>query len=102
MDEPKSAEVVAELGPGASGELKLYGLFSANILEIAEATKLPVSVRISYTQCGKACQDEYVGTLSVLDRNAITWDDDRKAAAFISSKGVAVSTRGLQSPVSFP
>jgi tetratricopeptide (TPR) repeat protein len=107
MDQPKSIEVVSELGPGATGELKLYGLFTDKILEIVEATKLPVSVKLSYSQYGKACEEEYVGTLSVLDRNAITWDDDRKAAAFISSKdplamafakGVAASTRELQNP----
>jgi TolA-binding protein len=107
MDEPKSAEVVSELAPGATGELKLYSLFTDKILEIVEATKLPVSIKLSYSQYGKAYSDEYVGTLSVLDRNAITWDDDRKAAAFISSKdpsvlvfgkSVASSVRDLLSP----
>jgi TolA-binding protein len=107
MDEPKSAEVVSVLEPGATAELKLYGLFTEKILEIVEATKLPVSVKLSYSQYGKAYQEEYVGTLSVLDRNAITWDDDRKAAAFISSKdpsvlvfakSVASSVRDLLSP----
>jgi len=107
MDEPKSAEVISELVPGATAELKLYGLFTDKILEIVEATKLPVSVKLSYSQYGKVYQEEYVGTLSVLDRNAITWDDDRKAAAFISSKdpsvlvfgkSVASSVRDLLSP----
>ncbi len=107
MDEPKSAIVSAELGPGESGEVQLFGLFTDKILEIVEATKLPVSIKIQYNQYGRTYSDEYVGTLSVLDRNAITWDDDRKAAAFISSKdpsvlsftkSVAASTRDLQSP----
>jgi hypothetical protein len=107
MDEPKAAEVATELAPGATAELKVYGLFTDKILEIVEATKLPVSVKLSYSQYGRTFEDEYVGTLSVLDRNAITWDDDRKAAAFISSKdpsvlafgkSVASSVRDLMSP----
>jgi hypothetical protein len=107
MDEPKSAKAPSELAGGASATVDLFGLFTDQILEIVEATKLPVSVKLSYSQYGKTYEDEYVGTLSVLDRNAITWDDDRKAAAFISSKdpsvlafgkSVAASTRDLQSP----
>jgi TolA-binding protein len=94
MDEPKNAEAASELEPGATGELKLYGLFTDKILETVEATKLPVSIKLSYSQYGRSYKDEYVGTLSVLDRNAITWDDDRKAAAFISSKDPSVLTFG--------
>jgi TolA-binding protein len=86
MDEAKPAGVPLKVVPGASGEILLYGLFTDSILEITEATKLPVSVTLEYSQYGKTYRDEYVGTLDVLDRNAITWDDDRKAAAFISSK----------------
>jgi tetratricopeptide (TPR) repeat protein len=107
MDEPKSAVVPLEIGPGETGEMQLYGLFTDKILEIVEATKLPISIKLRYDQYGKTYTDEYVATLSVLDRNAITWDDDRKAAAFISakdpsvlafSKSAASSTRALRSP----
>jgi len=107
MDEPKPAVVTSELGPGQTGEIQLFGLFTDKILEIVEATKLPVSVKLRYSQYGKTYTDEYIATLSVLDRNAITWDDDRKAAAFISAKdpsvlsfakSVAGSARDLLSP----
>lgn len=86
MDEAKPAGVPLRVAPGSQGEILLYGLFTDSILEITEATKLPVSVALEYKQYGKTYRDEFVGTLNVLDRNAITWDDDRKAAAFISSK----------------
>jgi hypothetical protein len=107
MDEPKPAVVESTLAPGQTGEIQLYGLFTDKILEIVEATKLPISIKLQYSQYGKTYNDEYVATLSVLDRNAITWDDDRKAAAFISAKdpsvlsfakSVASSTRDLLSP----
>jgi TolA-binding protein len=105
MDEPKQAAFASELKSGTTAEAKLLGLFNDRILEVVEATKLPVSVKLQYTQFGKSVEEEYVGTLDVLDRNAITWDDDRKAAAFASSKdpsalafakSVAVSVKDLQ------
>jgi hypothetical protein len=107
MDEAKPAGVPVRVAPGATGELLLYGLFTDSILDVVEATKLPVTVSLQYTQYGKTYTDEYVGTLDVLDRNAITWDDDRKAAAFISSKdpealawskGVAGAVKDLLNP----
>lgn len=107
MDEPKQAIVGADLRSGATADAKLLGLFNERMLEVVEATKLPVSIRLQYTQFGRTFEEEYVGTLNVLDRNAITWDDDRKAAAFASSKdpsalafakSVAVSVKDLQNP----
>jgi len=107
MDEAKGAGVPLRVAAGASGELLLYGLFKEDILEIVEATKLPISVTLEYSQYGQSFKETYVGTLDVLDRNAITWDDDRKAAAFISSKdpsalayakGIAVATKELLNP----
>jgi hypothetical protein len=106
MDEPKQALLDPELKAGGASEAGLLGLFNDRILEIVEATKLPVSIKLQYTQFGRTFDEEYVGTLTVLDRNAITWDDDRKAAAFVSSKdpsalafakSVAVSVKDLQS-----
>ena len=72
--------------PGADGEVVLYGLFTDKILEVAEATKVSLSLAVQYRQYGKVVRDEYVQTLGVLDRNALTWSDDRKAAAFVSAR----------------
>lgn len=86
MDEAKNAGVPLSVRPGANGEILLYGLFKDSLLDVVEATKLPVSITIEYSQFGQTYRDEYVATLDIVDRNAITWDDDRKVAAFISSK----------------
>jgi len=107
MDTPKTAVVGVRVPAGAAVEVKLFGLFNDAMLGIVEATKLPITVKLEYSQYGRTFEDEYVGTLSVVDRNAITWDDDRKAAAFASSKdpsalafakSVAVSVRDLSNP----
>lgn len=86
MDEAKPAGAPSRIAPGATVAIDLFGLFTDAMLDIAEITKLPISIVLEYTQYGQKFRDEYVGTLEVRDRNGIIWDDDRKAAAFISSK----------------
>jgi tetratricopeptide (TPR) repeat protein len=86
MDEAKPAGAPSRIAPGATATIELFGLFTDAMLDIAEITKLPISIVLEYTQFGQKFRDEYIGTLEVRDRNGIIWDDDRKAAAFISSK----------------
>ncbi|MBN1242167.1 MAG: tetratricopeptide repeat protein [Spirochaetales bacterium] len=86
MDEPKSSEPISRLAPGASADIRLVGLFSDRLLSVAEGTKVPVSIELEYRQYGTLVREEYIETLVVGNRNALVWDDDRKAAAFVSSK----------------
>ncbi len=86
MDNPKDCTVPVRVGPGGDGEVVLYGLFTDEILEVAEATKLSLNLTVQYRQYGRIVRDEYVQTLGVFDRNALTWSDDRKAAAFASAR----------------
>jgi hypothetical protein len=86
MDNPKDCTVQAIVKPGKDGEVVLYGLFTDRILELAEATKLSLNLSVQYRQYRKLMRDDYVVTLNVFDRNALTWSDDRKAAAFASAR----------------
>jgi hypothetical protein len=86
MDEAKTSVRLDKLPAGATAGVDLMGLFSDRILSTAEATKVPVSISVEYRQFGQATKEEFVETLSIGDRNALVWDDDRKAAAFVSSK----------------
>lgn len=86
MDEPKASARLERLAPGASADIDLYGLFSDRIFSLEEGTKVPVSIALEYRQYGKLAREEYVETLEIGNRNALVWDDDRKAAAFVSSK----------------
>jgi hypothetical protein len=102
MTDPKECKVPLVVAPGKNGEITLYALFTDKILEVAEATKVALGLTIEYQQYGKDMHEDYVQTISVLDRNALTWSDDRKAAAFISArdpqalsfaKGVSVAVK---------
>jgi tetratricopeptide (TPR) repeat protein len=86
MDEAKTSLRIDRLAGGSTAAVDVIGLFSDRLLGTSEGTKVPVSITVEYRQFGKAFKEEFVETLSIGDRNALVWDDDRKAAAFVSSK----------------
>jgi hypothetical protein len=83
MDAPKECATIARLEPGNSIEVPLYALFNDRILDITEATKVTGEVSVEY---GVDIAQSRSATVLVNDRNALTWSDDRKAAAFVSSR----------------
>ncbi len=83
MDAPKECAVFEKLAPGQTVSVPLYGLFNDTILSITEATKVTAEITIEY---GANSTQSKTATVLVYDRNALTWDDDNKAAAFVSSK----------------
>jgi tetratricopeptide (TPR) repeat protein len=82
MDAPRECAVIARLEPGQSMDVSLHALFNDAILAVTEATKVAAQVNVTY-RGGEASQ---ATTVVVYDRNALTWKDDRMAAAFVSSK----------------
>lgn len=87
MDGPKESATIAELKPGETREVPLYALFKSTILEVTEPTKVTAEVDAAYKEAdGSQNQAAATATVRVYDRNAMTWDDDRKAAAFVSAK----------------
>lgn len=86
MDAAKDCLAIPELSPGESRDVPLFALFRNNILDVTEATKATAEVTVEYqTSEGLQTQTQNA-SLRVYDRNAMTWDDDRKAAAFVSGK----------------
>ncbi|MGA2640334.1 MAG: hypothetical protein ABSG21_05440 [Spirochaetia bacterium] len=87
MDGPKESATIAELEPGETREVPLYALFKSTILEVTEPTKVTAEVDAAYKESdGSQSQASATAAMRVYDRNAMTWDDDRKAAAFVSAK----------------
>jgi len=87
MDGPKETATIGELKPGQTREVPLFALFKSTILEVTEPTKVTAEVDAAYKESdGSQNQAAATATVRVYDRNAMTWDDDRKAAAFVSAK----------------
>jgi tetratricopeptide (TPR) repeat protein len=90
MDHPASMPTVSSLPPGQAVKLDLVALFNENILSITEATKISGELLVEYRQGGRPARLTQTVALRVFDRNAMTWADDRRAAAFITAKDPAI------------
>lgn len=86
MDGPKLCGIVEEIRRGETVELPLYALFTDAVLGVTEGTKVAATLLISYEYSGREPRFESTETIRMYDRNAMTWDDDRKAAAFVTAK----------------
>jgi len=86
MDAPKKCVSIPEIKAGEERSVDLYALFSQKILDITEPTKVAAEISVTYTLNGKSLPLTDVETLRIYDRNAMMWDDNRKAAAFVTAK----------------
>ncbi|MBI9081906.1 MAG: outer membrane beta-barrel protein [Pseudodesulfovibrio sp.] len=92
MDVQKTQTVPEGLGPGESLEVDLFALFTDDILGVTEGTKVAAKLDISYEIDGKPRSISLDRSLEIAHRNALTWDDDRKAASFVTAKDGTVLT----------
>ncbi|MCX6633787.1 MAG: tetratricopeptide repeat protein [Acidobacteria bacterium] len=92
MDSPKDCPAPTELAPGTRQDVPIMSLLTDRVLEVTEATKVAADLVLDYRMEGDMYRDTRTLTLRVLDRNAMTWEDDRHAAAFVTAKDPAVLT----------
>ena len=86
MAGPKESAVIEEVKKGESISVPLYALFTDNVLSITEGTKVTANITVAYELGSRDMVFEKTETIRMYDRNAMTWDDDRKAAAFVTAK----------------
>jgi len=86
MDSPKIYAIPGELRRGERKEIEVYALFTEQVLEITEGTKVAADFTVDYNFKGQAKKIEHVETIELEHRNASIWDDDRRAAAFVTAK----------------
>lgn len=92
MDTPKESRLAAPISPGSKTSLELFALFTDSVLSVTEGTKVAAEITLSYTIDGRRYQEQSAQTLRFYNRNAMTWDDDRRPAAFVTAKDPAVLT----------
>jgi tetratricopeptide (TPR) repeat protein len=90
MSDPKDCPVPSLLAPGQSASVDLLGLFLPTILETTEKTKAQARVDVEYTIYGTAQRQSLVQSIVVLNRNATSWTDDNRAAAFVTLRDPVV------------
>ena len=75
---------------GEEKSVNLFALFKNTIFETKQSTKVPVEINMSYKLGGRQQTTSKVETLRIYDRNALSWDNTNKAAAFVMPKEPAV------------
>jgi len=90
MDNPTVSPAPSTLAGGESAPVNLFALFGEQVMDITEATVVSGNVVVSYTQNNRDQTVELSGALRIEDRHAMVWDDDRKAAAYVTYKDPAI------------
>lgn len=90
MDNPMVSPESFTLEPGESREVPLFALFNEEPMTITEGTKVSARITLSHPSGRKSFQREAAAGLEFYNRNAMTWDDDRKIVSFITAKDPAV------------
>lgn len=90
MEQPKLTASFPSLGRNQRVTAPLTALFTGRLMNITESTKLASEVRVDYTYLGKRFTYTQPLTVTVLDRNSMSWDDDRKAASFVTPRDPSV------------
>ena len=86
MDSPTPALTIPELDAEESRDVDLFASFNAKVFEIEGITPLNGEVIVTYSAKGKPAEQRRSVSFKLHDKTALTWDDDRKVAAFITPK----------------
>jgi hypothetical protein len=86
MDSPRVTSIDEYLQKNSHLEIPFNALLTDEVLEITEGTKVTADIEIHFSNRGNRQSISTTETLRLHHRNAMTWDDDRKAAAFVTSK----------------
>lgn len=94
MDYPKKYQVDEPIKRGKEIRIDLYALFNEKVLEITEGAKVSAEFTIDYDFKGNRKHITRIETITLQNRNASIWDDDRRAAAFITARDPIVLRLG--------
>jgi len=86
MDAPKLCAEFASIPAGQTEKVEVTALFNDSIFRVTEGTKTSGEIYLDYYYLGRERRATSTVTLQVNNRNAMTWEDDRKAAAFVTAK----------------
>jgi len=111
MDAPRQGSVPVTLLPNEPATVDLFAVFQPRILQVTENMKVVAEVTLEYIDNGQPQKKVIQRTLPILKRNALNWDDTRKAGAFVSpsdptvlrfAKNVSSAVSGRTNPALDP
>jgi tetratricopeptide (TPR) repeat protein len=90
MSQPKFCGTHAVLQPGESVDVPLTAFFNEAILQLTENITANAKVIVEYRSLGSLKKAEVALEMPIYHRNAMSWDDDRRASSFVSARDPAV------------
>ncbi|AEF86907.1 putative tetratricopeptide TPR_2 repeat protein [Treponema primitia ZAS-2] len=89
MNEPFLLPGIPQLKPGESVDIPVTALFNGTMLDLEENTNANARIILSYRNLGSRREADFPLEIPVYHRNAMNWDDDRRAASFVSPRDSA-------------
>jgi tetratricopeptide (TPR) repeat protein len=90
MDTPTVAATIPELAPGESTHIDLFATFNQEVFSTEGITPLTGEISVKYSARGQAAEQTYSVTYDMHDKTALTWDDESKVGAFVTSADSAL------------
>ena len=79
---------------GQAVDVDLVAFFNEQMLELTEKSDTSSYIIVNYSRLGKKLSQSFALDVPVYGRNNMSWDDDRRAAVFVSSKDPAAMQFG--------
>ena len=89
MNHAKECITIPKIEKGESASVDLLAFFNEQMLELTEKTVTNSTVTVNYQCLGQKRTKTFTIDVPVYGRNNMSWDDDRRAAVFVSSKDPA-------------
>ena len=86
MSNPFTVATIPSVARGESFDVDLLAFLNENILGLLQPKYDSFDVTVEYSSLGKRLSSTHNLPVTVLSRNSMTWEDDRRAAAFVSGK----------------
>ena len=89
MSQPWTFAEIPQLGAGESVEVPVTALFNEAMMNLTETVNANGTIQMQYRSLGSRKEAISPIQMPIFHRNTLSWDDDRRAAAFVSPKDSA-------------
>jgi hypothetical protein len=90
MGQPWIFATLSRIGAGESVEVPVTALFNEVLINLTENTNAAGTIQIQYRSLGAKKENTGAIQMPIFHRNAFSWEDDRRAAAFVSPRDSSV------------
>lgn len=102
MDGPQTIMSIPKLKQDESANLPIMALFKNNVLGITETDTAQARIQVKYSIGKDIYSIDWDGTINIQGRNAIVWNDDRIAAAFVTARDPTILKLSRNTVASLP